>query len=188
MNKKHYFSLPLLLISILVLTLTACNSNDKWTVEHPDMPDSLRENYLSSIETNLKALNEDETDFAAAFEVGFAYHQLGDYKKAVNYYDRVLEINPKHVVTLNNLATIYEDVEEYDKSADYIYLLYLEQPKSSETIKDLIRIFLKADKPDDALRALEAFSVNLGEDKSEEIQTMISELFVSIKSYKENHE
>ena len=40
---------------------------------------------------------------------GLAYYNLKEYKKAINYYDQVLIIDPKNIDTFNYKGLAYND-------------------------------------------------------------------------------
>lgn len=145
---------------ILALTslalLTACSSS-KWTVEYPDMPEQLRTKHQTILDENLEALKDAPDDAQILFEIAFRYQQLGDLKSAKKYYEETLKGSPSDVVSLNNLANIYEGVGKYDKAADLMMRLYEITPNSTEALKDVVRVLLKADRPVNAQEALDFF-------------------------------
>lgn len=140
---------------VLSLLFTACSS--KWNQADPNMPEELRTQHESILEEQLLILEEDPQNEDALFEVAFRYHQLGYWKKAVHYYEEVLNVNPENWAALNNLASIYEKVEDYDQAAEYIKTLYQLDQTSIEVIKDTVRILLKAGDPVNAEHALQNF-------------------------------
>ncbi len=171
----------------LLLFLTACT--DKWTVEHPDMPENLRTQLEQNITVSEATLATDPSNVKALFSIGFAYDQLGDYRKAIEYYEKVLEQSENDNVTLNNLASVYESVGEYDQAAEYIKKLYVLDPTSPEVIKDTVRILLEAGDPTHATEAVTNFVNKNKESGTTDAATaqMISDLFVEIDKYKTAH-
>lgn len=168
----------------LLLLLTACT--DKWTAGHPDMPESLLTQLEQGIADNKATLEENPNDVDALFSMGFGYDQLGDYRKAVDYYKKVLAINPSHEVALNNIANIYEAVGEYEQAAEYIKQLYLLEQTNTETLKDTVRILLEANDPDHAQEALENFVIKNRETGETDATTaaLISNLYTTINDYR----
>jgi len=176
--------LPLL---ALLLLLTSCSN--KWTVDRSNMPDGLRTQYEQSIQVSEAALDVNDNDIEALFQIAFAYEQLGDYRNAVDYYKKVLEQNPNEPVTLNNLAAIYEDMKDYAQAAEYIKQLYILQPDNVETIRDTVRILLEAGDLAHAQEALENF-ILLSQEAAKtnpNLTSLISDLHQDIVDYQSAH-
>lgn len=174
-------------ISVLILsTLTAC-SGSKWNKFDPNMPEELVQKHRQIIDENLGLVEEDPEDLKAIFEVGYRYQQLGEYKNAVKYYEKVLELSEKHYSALSNLAAIYEEVEEYDIAAEYIKELYVNNETDIEVIKDTVRMLLEAGEPNNAQDALENFSTKRGSEE-EGMTQLVSDLYQSIFDYRQQHE
>lgn len=167
------------------LILTAC-SGGKWDKSDPNMPEGLRQVHEEKLTQNLDLLKEDAKDEKALFEVAFRYQQLGDFKKAEEYYKKLLEQNAVHYAAINNLADIYEQVEQYDLAAEQIKELYKIDQSSLEVIKDTVRILLKANDPDNAIAALENFAKVT--ENNPKLVTVISDLYESIFQYRKQHE
>jgi tetratricopeptide (TPR) repeat protein len=71
--------------------------------------------YLKTL-TRLK-----KDDVYAWFYLGVCYTQLKRYKKAIDVYEnRVLELDPKNIDAMNNLAFIYSELGENEKSFEYL--------------------------------------------------------------------
>jgi len=47
---------------------------------------------------------------------GFALHKQGRFKKAVESYERAIDINPKFIFAHNNLGNVFKDLSEFDKA------------------------------------------------------------------------
>jgi len=45
--------------------------------------------------------------------MGFAYYNFKIFPKAIDCYDKVLQIDPKHTYALNNKGTAYYNLNEY---------------------------------------------------------------------------
>lgn len=141
---------------LLALILSSCSS--KWDQSDPNMPDELRQQHEEVLEENLQTIEEsEETNITALFEVAYRYHQLGDFLKAIDYYEQVLDYDVNHIVALNNMASLYEKVEEYELAADYIKRLYEVRQDEEEVIKDTVRILLKAGDAQNAEHALDNY-------------------------------
>jgi tetratricopeptide (TPR) repeat protein len=140
------------LITVLLIALPACRLS-KWDQSDPNMPDELRQQNEAILEENLTSFEENGFNVVVVLDIAISYEHLGDYKKAIEYYEQVLEYDVNHIVALNNMAAMYEEVEEYEEAAEYIKRLYQVRQDSVETVKDAVRILLKAD---DALNAQHA--------------------------------
>ncbi len=182
MNKK----ITIILISTLFI-LVACSS--KWQKPlSQDTPKEYIEKQENLIKKNLETLDQDPENAEAAFEVGFAYQQLNEFKKAIAYYEKVLKLVPAHFASLNNLADIYEQVEEYELAAKYIKKLYETNEADNEVIRDTVRILLKNNEPQNAQQALENFARKTKDTATTEQIQMIGNLYESIQIYKNEHE
>ena len=53
------------------------------------------------------------------FDLGFKNHQNNNLQDAQNYYQKVLEIDPDHAATNNNLGVIFKDLGETQKAKEY---------------------------------------------------------------------
>ena len=47
------------------------------------------------------------------------YHQMGDYEKALTYFDMALDVDPEDKSTLVNKANALFELEEYDDAIEY---------------------------------------------------------------------
>lgn len=182
---KYSKILFLTLLTFLILLTTGCSN--KWDRRDPNMPDELVKKNQELLQTSLEILDKDTSNIDAQFEVGFRYQALGDYEEAVKAYKKVLEMDPVHMVALNNMAAIYEEVEEYELAAESIKKLYETNQKNIEVLSDAVRILLKADDPDTAQLVLENF-LGKTDNNTTELQTIISTLYESIYSYRQQHE
>ncbi len=181
---SKFFS-SLLLISLI---LTACTS--KWDHSDPEMPAELRELNETILNEQLGFLDEDPENLDALFEVAFRYQQLGDWGKAVKYYEKVLELVDTDFATLNNLAYIYEEMEDYETSAEYIKLLYEANQSNIEVIKDAVRILLKSGDTLNARHALDNFAAKMlsGETPDPLTQALVDELSEDISTWESENE
>jgi len=132
-----------LLAITLLLTIGLAACSGQWNHFDPNMPDGLVQQHKDLIKENLELFKEDSQNIEAIIALGVSYHALGDYKNAVTYYKKALDYDSAHIVALNNLADIYETMEDYETSAMYIMRLYEVQQDSYETINDTVRILLK---------------------------------------------
>lgn len=175
------------ILIISALLFTAC-ANSKWDKTDKDISPEQKAYEEKIIRDQMTILGDEPNNIDALFKVAFEYQFLGDYKEAVNYYEKVLEIDTNHIPALNNLADIYEQVEEYDKAAEYIKRLYPLMPDSLEAIKDTVRILLLAGDDTNAELALENFAKLKREDgqPASGATEIISSLKQQIVDYKQS--
>lgn len=157
LNKKGTFYILLTVITS-VLIFVSCSNNPKWNRLDPNMPKELKEQHERVLKENLDKFEESKDfDSVVVLEIAFRYQQLGDFKNAIKYYEKLLDYDPKHWVALNNLADIYEQVEEYRSAAEYIKRLYSERQNSIEVIQDTVRILIEAGDVGNAEHAIDNF-------------------------------
>jgi|GEM_PF-3508364 len=94
------------------------------------------------------------------FEMAFRYQNLGDYDNAISSYEQVLKISPTHYQSLNNLATIYEEMKEIPKALKYEQKLYENNVTDPEVINDVIRLLVENKQLAEAKKLLETFAVS----------------------------
>lgn len=172
---------------LLALVLTACNN--QWNQADPNMPADLITYNQTILDEQMAILEEDPENLDALFEVAFRYQQLGDWKKAVSYYEQVLEQAENDWATLNNLAYMYETMGDYETAAGYIKKLYEADSANIEVIKDTVRILLKAGDAESAQQALENFATVTagGENPNPDIAALVSELYSDIYNWKKEN-
>lgn len=172
--------LSTILVSI-VFVLSACSGGMK--VDKSSMGEEYLSQQQEILDAQLLIIKEDPKNLTALFEAAFRYQMLGEYGDAIKYYEEVLVIDESHFPSLNNLADMYEELEDYENSAKYIKLLYQKNPNMPEVIKDTVRILLKANDSENAQLALENFAKIRRESKDGSAQSLISELFESINNH-----
>ncbi len=83
--------------------------------------------YKDALSAYLEAEKLDPGNALYLNEVGFVYHKLADYKKAISYYEKSLAVDlktygPEHpkVATLwNNLGSAWHSLGDYPKAIEY---------------------------------------------------------------------
>lgn len=169
---------------MLFLLLTACNS--KWDQSDSNVDEAWADHQQELLDENLLILEEDPENFDALFEVAFRYQQLGDWKNAVSYYEKVLEQNENDWATLNNLAYMYEKMEDYDTAAEYIKRLYMVDQGNTEVIKDSVRILLKAGdvvNAEEAVANFEELAID-AENPNSDMDVLIDQLYDDIEEWR----
>lgn len=75
-------------------------------------------------------------------DTGNLYFQLGDYKKAISYYDQVLEINPNNLDALNNKGAALVKLGKADEAIQY-YIKILSIDPNHSTAKSGLKFAIK---------------------------------------------
>ncbi len=74
---------------------------------------------------SLNFFRNEEIIAEICFNLGTIVHKLGEYEKAIEYYEKSLEISEKlgnvHAIALtyNNLGSVYDDKGDYEKAIEY---------------------------------------------------------------------
>lgn len=173
---------------LLTITLTAC-SQGKWNQPNEALPEETRIKMEEEIDAAFINLEEEPESVTDLFLIAHHYDILGDYRKAEEYYKKVLELEATNWASLNNLANLYEDLEEYEDAAVYIKKLYELDQTSIEVIKDTVRILLKAGDAASAEQALQNFeSKMISEDNpNADLQELVDSLYQDIEEWKESN-
>ncbi len=141
MNKKILIS-TLLLSSVLFFV--GCS---KYQVAKPNLNPEWVEEYKTTIQEGKTALEEEgiteEEKIQTFQDMAVAYNRLGNYAKAIDYYEKVLALHPTDYLSLNNMVAIYEEVEEYEKAIPYARTLYTDNSENQEVVRDAIRVHLQ---------------------------------------------
>jgi tetratricopeptide (TPR) repeat protein len=149
------------ILSVMALSAVLFTACGKYTIDISDMPEEQRIAHEQYLEEHLEIYNTTDSDLGrtnAAAEIGNRYMNLGQYKNAIKYFEEVLEFDAIHFPALNNLAVIYERVEEYEKALEYELRLYDANSTNKEVVTDTIRLLVLNERHDDARGVLEAFS------------------------------
>ncbi len=173
-------------LALSTVILNACG-NPKWQGDISHLDEGWIQHQYDLIEENELKLEENPDDYEALAEIAFRYDALEDFKKAVKYYKKSLDANPDNLVVYNNLASIYEKVEEYDLAAENIMVYFQNSQSSGEAASDAVRILLKADDPENAQIALDTYASATTGDTSAEHLAFLSELKQEIEDYKLDH-
>ena len=173
-----------ILLSSLLITLllfSACTQN-KYIIDISDMPEEVKQNHEDLLKQHLEKYNESNDPGEKALlaeEIGFRYMNLGNYEKAIFYYNEVLQEYPSYYQALNNLAYMYEEVEEIAKALEYQQKLYENDSTNMQILSGVIRLLVKNNQSDDALSVLEVFART---DIGMENKKFVSDQFEYIKN------
>ena len=62
--------------------------------------------------------DEKNLTIAQTFDLALQNHKNNNLQDAQNYYQKVLEIDPNHFASHNNLGVIYKNLQDYQKAKD----------------------------------------------------------------------
>lgn len=173
------------LIITAAIVLPACGK----TVEK-NLTEEQKGEYELTIQEAKEALkaSQDLTDQERAEElqkVAVSYERMGQYSKAINYYEEILKLIPSHYVALNNMVAMYEELGDFEKAEEYVVPFYGQYKDNKglnlKVVKDTIRILVKMHKFDEAQLVLEEYTRNY---QSKETQAIISDQFEYIRRFR----
>jgi len=87
------------------------------------------------------ALEEDINNPQALIALAQVKYDIQDLDGAINVYLKALEIQPTNTLILNNLADIYTQKKEYQKSADMYLRIIDHTPKWMNAYRNLVTIY-----------------------------------------------
>lgn len=184
--KKIKF-IALLLVATFIVT--ACGK-DPFMADISYQPPETQEKNREMVQDYLEKYNN-ESDAAEkaryAKEVGFFYMQLGNYREAIKYYEKVLEFDAVHFPALNNIAYMYEEAGDYAKAIEYQKKLYENNATNREVVADTIRILVRSERFDEAVGVLTAFS-NYDKSSGNNYVAFLSEQFEFILNARQKAE
>jgi len=93
---------------------------------------------INQIPDWLKFYKEDENTIDRQFKWGYMYNGWGECKKALEFLNKVYELNPKYEGLKVELAYSHNCLKNYDKAIDYIMESMREEPVTAYLIKELI--------------------------------------------------
>ena len=88
------------------------------------------------LEKALQALEKDPSDFDALWEVSRIKVRRGAYGEAVQYLERALKIRPDNLQGRAVLASLYDQLGEFDKAVD-AYAIAVAQARDEKTAREL---------------------------------------------------
>lgn len=99
-------------------------------------------NYKHAIEMLYKALEFDNDNVEILSQIGEVYFLMNNYTRALQYFDKALQINPNHIISLEISKKIKEYQGETDEALNISRKIFEIAP-SENTLKDLINILVK---------------------------------------------
>ncbi|MBY0450509.1 MAG: tetratricopeptide repeat protein [Cyanobacteria bacterium] len=99
-----------------------------------------------------------------ATDAGICCALLGEYKPAIQWWDRAIDITPSYINPYMNIAHAYEEQEDYEQSEKYFLKAQAIAPKDIRTAYSLARIYSKIG---EWTKALEQYKQQLAGDDSD---------------------
>ena len=96
--------------------------------------------------------NENIATFQAFFDEGKQLRKKGKLIEAIEKYSQALQANPDSLITLNQLAGIYEARKEFDKALSHYQILVDQQPTKGMAYANLARMMMKQGHIQDSIR------------------------------------
>jgi len=164
-----------MLVFVCALTLTACGS--KYRVEREGIPEKLETQLEQQVTAGQKMLETAESaseKTTALLEIASGSEQVGKLDEAILAYKEIVKIDPNHFSALNNLGVIYEEVGEFETSAQYYSRLVEANPSNTGVFGDAIRALVAAGQFEEAQANLENFALYNQDSDNENFQKFIS--------------
>ncbi len=109
-----------------------------------------RKMYREAIETYREGIH----DVAVLYnKIGIAYHQLLDFKAAMENYQMALRLDPKYAEAINNIGTIYYAQRKHKKAINQYKKALRYAPKSASIYSNLGTAYFARKKYKDAFAA-----------------------------------
>lgn len=92
-------------------------------------------NFIKAIEVFTKITADQSKNEAAYFGLGLAYQETGQSQKAIEYYQKTLQINPNNLDAQNNIAMIYNlQFNEPEEALDIYKIVAEKKPAGQKAI------------------------------------------------------
>ena len=103
---------------------------------------------------NAITLNSD--DVLAIFYMANEYKKQGHIEKAISLYNDVLEKMPEYSWAYYNLAVVYNELQDYERTIFYLQKTIDTNPLDVEAVKLLIKIYARFKQPQNAISVAKA--------------------------------
>lgn len=158
-------SYKLILVLITCLMLSYCASTQQNKAAEKDNPAKDEfDKAVISLNYNLfdeaiKYLNNaialDASNPQYYYTLGLAYFQKKDYPQAEQAFEQCLALNPEHIMALNSLGVVYQEMKLLDKAEEY-YKKAFSIDGNFDSACNLSRLYLEQDKLEPALNYIRA--------------------------------
>ncbi len=107
-----------------------------------------------ALECFRKLLDIDPRNVDAHINAGVAEHILRNIERAKFHYQQALEIDAKNDTALRHLATLFSDESDTESAIEYFRKSLAINPRLSDVWAELIELYERADRLDEAQKAL----------------------------------
>ncbi len=94
-------------------------------------------------------------DTGSYFNMGMAYYLDGDTPRSIASYKKALELSPDHTDALNNLATVYANMQKYKEAEELFEKVLKINPNHASAKNNLIQLY-KIQRKDSEVAKLDA--------------------------------
>jgi len=131
----------------IMIGMTIAGARDR-TATRPGQSAPAGDNSASQLAALEARVNQNPNDAGALYDLAFAYHQKGEYQKAIGYYERALALRPNDLNIMTDLGTAYYDSGNPDKGLDYYASALKIDPKFEQALfnRGVVLLYGKKDK------------------------------------------
>ncbi len=86
-------------------------------------------------------------------KIGIAYHQLGELDRALEHYQKALQIDPNYAEAINNIGTVYYARKRYRQAIEYYQKALKLAPRSASIYSNLGTAYFARKKYKEAFEA-----------------------------------
>ena len=98
--------------------------------------------YKPAIEKLYKALETENDNIEILYQIGEMYFLMNDFTKSEKYLEKIFNINPNHISSLNLLRKIKQHENDYNSALETSQKLF-ELQQNCENLSELIKILAK---------------------------------------------
>lgn len=176
----------LLIIVLSIFVLSACQS--KWSPEMNLPPEEISAIHekIEEVETFIdqEIKQKGKAEITAYISVARQYKKLGEYKKVESIYKKLIADGRVSGAIHNNLANIYEEVEEYEKAIEQ-YTILTDKLLEPQYLKNITWVYIKMGERKLAEKYFNAWQ-QAYRTTDENIQQAIKELRAAEKAAEQN--
>jgi tetratricopeptide (TPR) repeat protein len=100
-------------------------------------------------------LKDNPENFVLHFQLGNLYLRKGELSRAIEYYNRALELNPRFVPALNNLALVTAANKEYYKALTIFFDILNYEPADAEIHYNIACMYARLNRVDESIEWLQ---------------------------------
>jgi serine/threonine protein kinase/tetratricopeptide (TPR) repeat protein len=88
--------------------------------------------------------------------LGWHYQQIQSFDKAIEAYNKVMELDPTYGMSINQLAYVYMDMGDYDKAIEYFEKYASISPGDANPLDSMGEAYFQSGKIDEAIKNYKA--------------------------------